>query len=255
MKILMVLTSHDRLGETGRRTGFWLEEFAAPYYVFKGAGAESDLASPAGGQPPVDPKSEEPQNQTPAIIRFKQDAAAQAATAHTAKLSSVVAGNYDAAFYPGGHGPIWDLAEDPQSIGLIDAIYSAGKPVVAVCHAPGVLRHTRTPDGAPLVKGKSRKRVGLTHVFQFLVEDSLKENGGDYSETRNWEPYVVVHGRLITGENPTSSESAACALESILSNLDEPATLASSDGGAAWVLVERESRRRLKPSESADSSE
>lgn len=248
MKILMVLTSHDQLGNTGRKTGFWLEEFAAPYYVFKDAGAEISLASPAGGQPPADPVSEEPQNQTPATIRFKQDGAAQAALAHTVKLSSVSDRDYDAVFYPGGHGPLWDLAEDPKSISLIEAIYAAGKPVAAVCHGPGVFRHTRAPEGTPLVKDKSvtgfsnseEEAVGLTHVVPFLVEDSLVQNGGRYSKAENWQPYVVVHRHLITGQNPASSEAAGRTLVSILTSLDEPGTLASSEGGAAWVFVKRE---------------
>lgn len=254
MKILMVLTSHDRLGDTGRKTGFWLEEFAAPYYVLKDNGAEIVLASPAGGQPPVDPKSEEPENQTPATTRFKMDNAARAAMAHTTKLSAIAAADYDAVFYPGGHGPLWDLAEDPKSIGLIETIYEAGKPVVTVCHAPEVLRHARTPDGVPLVKGKSvtgfsnseEAVVGLTHVVPFLVENSLIENGGDYSKTRNWQPYVVVHGRLITGQNPASSEPAARALVSILSDLDEPGTPVLPETGVAWVFVDRDWLRRPK---------
>jgi putative intracellular protease/amidase len=258
MKILMVLTSHDRLGhdslgDTGRKTGFWLEEFAAPYYVFKDAGADVTLASPAGGQPPVDPKSEELESQTPATIRFKLDRATQAAISNTAKLSSVVARDYDAAFYPGGHGPLWDLAEDPESIDVIETIYAAGKPVVAVSHGPGVFRYAR-PDGASLVEGKSvtgfsnaeEAAAGLTDVVPFLVEESLTNNGGDYSKARNGEPYVVVHGRLITGQNPASSEPAARALVAILSTLDEPGMLAASECAAAWILVEREWLRRVE---------
>jgi putative intracellular protease/amidase len=251
-KILMVLTSHEQLGNTGRKTGFWLEEFVAPYYVFKDAGADITLASPAGGQPPVDPKSKEPQNQTPATTRFKQDTAVHAALGHTMQLSSVEALDYDAIFYPGGHGPLWDLAEDPRSIGLIETTYAAGRPVVTVCHAPGVLRHTRAPDGAPLVRGKSitgfsnseEEAVGLTGVVPFLVEDSLIENGGDYSKTRNWQPYVVAHKRLITGQNPASSEPAARALLSILSGLDEGGTLASLEEEAAWIFVDDKWIRR-----------
>src|SRR4029450_9403955 len=177
-KILMVLTSHDRLGDTGRKTGFWLEEFAAPYYVFRGGGRDITLGSPKGGQPPVDPKSDEPENQTPATLRFKADKNAQAALANTMKLSMVSADDYDTVFYPGGHGPLWDLAEDRNSINLIETMFAAGKPVAAVCHAPGAFRHVKAPDGSPLVKGKSvtgfsnseEAAVGLTHVVPFLVE-------------------------------------------------------------------------------------
>jgi putative intracellular protease/amidase len=251
----MVLTSHDQLGNSGRKTGFWLEEFAAPYYVFKDAGAMVTLASPAGGQAPVDPRSEEPQNQTSATMRFKQDSAARAALAHTMTLSSVEAGDYDAIFYPGGHGPLWDLAEDPKSISLIETIYAAGKPVVTVCHAPNVLCHTREPGGAPLVKGKlvtgfsnsEEEAVGLTHVVPFLVENSLVENGGDYSKTRNWEPYVVADGCLITGQNPASSEPAAHALLSIRSSLDESRGLALWEREAPWVFVDQKWLRRPEP--------
>ena len=224
MHILIVLTSHDRLGDTGRKTGFWLEEFAAPYYVFRDAGAELTLASPRGGQPPLDPKSDEPGSQTPATIRFASDQAAKTALASTVRLSSVSAGDYEAVFYPGGHGPLWDLAEDQESIRLIEAMVGSGKPVAAVCHAPGVLRHARAPDGAPLVRGKSvtgfanteEAAVGLTTVVPFLVEDSLKQNGGVYSKTQDWQPYVVVDGNLITGQNPASSAEAAKALLSRL---------------------------------------
>jgi putative intracellular protease/amidase len=217
MKILMVMTSHDRLGDTGKRTGLWLEEFAAPYYVFQDAGADITLTSPKGGQPPVDPRSEEPNAQTPATIRFKQDKKAVTALAQTIMISSVSADDYDAVFYPGGHGPLWDLAEDPNSINLIDAIYAAGKIVAAVCHGPAVFRHTKAPDGSPLVKGKSvtgfsnaeEAAVGLTDVVPFLVEDMLKENGGIYSKAANWQPHVVVYGNLITGQNPASAEDGA----------------------------------------------
>jgi putative intracellular protease/amidase len=218
MKILMVLTSHDRLGDTGHKTGFWLEEFAAPYYVFADAGADITLASPKGGQPPVDPRSEEVQ--TPATLRFKQDKDAQAALAHTRKLAEVAADDYDAVFYPGGHGPLWDLAEDRHSIALIEAMYAAGKQVAAVCHGPAAFRHTKDRNGAPLVKGKpvtgfsnaEEAAVGLTHVVPFLVEDMLKQNGGLYSKADNWQPHVVVDGNLITGQNPASSAGGAKAL-------------------------------------------
>jgi putative intracellular protease/amidase len=220
MKILMVLTSHDQLGDTGKKTGFWLEEFAAPYFAFKDAGAQLTLASPKGGQPPLDPKSNEPDAQTAATERFRKDPAAQSALASTALLSSVRAEDYDAIFYPGGHGPLWDLAEDKISIALIEAFYQAGKPVAAVCHAPGVLRHVKDADGQPLVKGKrvtgftnsEEEAVQLTKVVPFLVEDMLKEKGGVYSKGADWASYVLTDGLLITGQNPASSEAAAEAL-------------------------------------------
>ena len=224
MNILMVLTSHDQLGNTGHKTGFWLEEFAAPYYVFKNAGATLTLASPLGGQPPLDPKSDDPSAQTEATTRFKQDPAAQQALAHTVKLETVDAAGFDAVFYPGGHGPLWDLAEDKKSIALIETMYAAGKPVAAVCHAPGVLRHAKAADGTPLVKGKSvagftnteEEAVQLTNVVPFLVEDMLKNNGGEYSKGADWQPYVVTAGNLITGQNPASSELAAKELLKML---------------------------------------
>jgi putative intracellular protease/amidase len=217
MKILIVLTSHDQLGNTGRKTGFWLEEFAAPYYVFKDAGATITLASPRGGQPPLDPKSDEPEFQTAATARFKADAASQAALAGTLKLSSIKADDYDAVFYPGGHGPLWDLAEDKNSIALIETMYAQGKLVSAVCHAPGVFRHAKSPDGSPLVQGKSvtgfsnseETAVGLTDVVPFLVEDELRKKGGNYSKVADWESYSVRDGNLITGQNPASSEAVA----------------------------------------------
>ncbi|WOD13884.1 type 1 glutamine amidotransferase domain-containing protein [Paraburkholderia kirstenboschensis] len=225
MKILVVLTSHDQLGDTGRKTGFWLEEFAAPYYVFKDAGVEMTLASPKGGQPPLDPRSDDPDSQTEATRRLKKDNEVQAALANTAKLSTVSAADYDAAFYPGGHGSLWDLAEDPQSIALIEAMYAAGKPVAAVCHAPGALRHAKLPDGFPLVRNKpvtgfadsEEAAVGLTDVVPFLVEKMLKKNGGKYSKGPDWQSHVVVAANLITGQNPASSEAAAEALLSRLS--------------------------------------
>lgn len=220
MKILMILTSHDKLGDTGKKTGFWLEEFAAPYYVFKDARAEITLASPKGGKPPLDPKSDDPDSQTEATVRFKQDQDAQTALNNTLKLSSVSAEDYDAVFYPGGHGPLWDLSEDPDSIALIEAMYAAGKPVAAVCHAPGVFRHTKAADGSPLVQGKSvtgfanteEAAVGLTDIVPFLVEDELKEKGGKYSKTDDWQPYAVSDRNLITGQNPASSEAGAKAV-------------------------------------------
>jgi putative intracellular protease/amidase len=220
MNILMVLTSHDQLGNTGHKTGFWLEEFAAPYYVFKDAGATLTLASPLGGQPPLDPKSDDAASQTDATRRFKADSAAQAALAATVKLQSLKATDFDAVFYPGGHGPLWDLAEDAASTALLDAMIAAGKPVAAVCHAPGVLRHARAPGGNPLVKGKhvtgftntEEAAAGLTKVVPFLVEDMLKGQGGQFSKAADWQPHVVVDGLLITGQNPASSEPAAKAL-------------------------------------------
>ena len=220
MNILMVLTSHDKLGNTGRKTGFWLEEFAAPYYAFKDAGAKITLASPLGGQPPLDPKSDEAASQTDTTRRFKADATAQAELASTAKLSSSRAADFDAVFYPGGHGPLWDLAEDVAPIGLIDAMIAAGKPLAAVCHAPGVLRHARAPDGRAPVQVKNvtgftnteEAAAGLTKVVPFLVEDMLKEHGGKFSKAADWQPHVVADGLLIAGQNPASSDAAAKAL-------------------------------------------
>lgn len=217
MKILMVLTSHDQLGDTGKKTGFWLEEFAAPYYAFLDAGAKLTLASPKGGQPPLDPKSDEPDAQTEATERFRKDTAAQAALASTIKLSAAQASDYDAVFYPGGHGPLWDLAEDKDSIALIETLYAAGKPVSAVCHAPGVLRHVRGADGAPLVKGKKvtgfsdseEAAVQLTDIVPFLVEVELKRLGGNYSKLADWQSYAVADGNLVTGQNPASSVAVA----------------------------------------------
>ena len=220
MKILMVLTSHDQLGNTGRKTGFWLEELAAPYYAFQDAGAEIVLASPKGGQPPLDPKSNEPSSQTDLTRRFEKDATAMAQLAATLRLDSVAQGEFDTVFYPGGHGPLWDLAEDQNSIALIEAFLAAGKPVALVCHAPGVLRHVKTPAGRPLVEGKKvtgftnseEAAVGLTEVVPFLVEDELKAKGGIYSKVDDWGVYVVTDGLLITGQNPASSGPAAKVL-------------------------------------------
>jgi len=220
MNVLMVLTSHDQLGNTGRKTGFWLEEFAAPYYAFKDAGAHVVLASPAGGQPPLDPKSDEPDFQTALTQRFKADPAAQQALASTVKLDSVKAGDFDAVFYPGGHGPLWDLAESPVSIALIEAFERAGKPISFVCHAPGALRHVKAVDGQPLVKGRrvsgftnsEEEGVGLTDVVPFLVEDEFKALGALYEKGPDWQPFVIEDGLLITGQNPASSEAVAHAL-------------------------------------------
>lgn len=224
MNILMVLTSHDQLGGTGKKTGFWLEEFAAPYYTLKEAGARLTVVSPKGGQPPLDPKSDEPDAQTAATKRFKADPEAQAVLANTGKLADVSAGDFDAVFYPGGHGPLWDLAEDRASIALIEAMIAAGKPVAAVCHAPGVLRHVNGPDGKPLVNSKKvtgftnteEEAVGLTKVVPFLVEDMLKEKGGMYSKLGDWQPYAITDGLLVTGQNPASSEVAAEQLLKLL---------------------------------------
>jgi putative intracellular protease/amidase len=217
MKIVMVLTSHSALGNTGKKTGFWLEEFAAPYFVFRDAGAAITLASPRGGQPPLDPKSDEPAAQTAATARFKQDAEAQSALAATVELSKVRVAEFDAVFYPGGHGPLWDLANDKHSIDLIESVYAAGKPVAFVCHAPGVLRNVKAKDGSPLVKGKhvtgfsdsEEDAVQLTNVVPFLVEDELKRLGGLYAKGPDWSSFVLVDGNLITGQNPASSVEAA----------------------------------------------
>jgi putative intracellular protease/amidase len=223
MKIAMVLTSHDQLGNTGRKTGFWLEEFAAPYFVFRDAGVELTLASPKGGQPPIDPKSDLPENQTPAMTRFKGDRVAQKALANTIALAEVRAADYDTVFYPGGHGPLWDLAESPVSIALLESFYLSGKPIALVCHAPGVLRHVMY-GGAPLVKGKrvtgftneEEAEVQLTKVVPFLVEDELKRLGARFEKVANWQPFSIVDGRLITGQNPASSARAAEDLMQLL---------------------------------------
>jgi putative intracellular protease/amidase len=220
MKILMVLTSHDQLGDSGNKTGFWLEEFATPYYVFRDAGAQITLASPAGGQPPVDPNSDAEDAQTDSTRRFRADAEAKAALADTRPLAQIDASEYDAVFYPGGHGPLWDLAEDKTSISLIERFWTAGKPVGTVCHAPGVLRHVRDSDGQPLVKGRDvtgfsnseEAAVGLTEVVPFLVEDELERLGGQYTRTDDWGSHVAVAGRLVTGQNPASSAATAQAL-------------------------------------------
>lgn len=224
MNILMVMTSHDQLGDTGKKTGLWLEEFAAPYYVFKDAGAAVTLVSPKGGQVPLDPKSDEPDSQTEATKRFKQDQEAQEALANTLPLANIHPDVYDAVFYPGGHGPLWDLSEDRDSILTIETLYDENKPVAAVCHAPGVFRHACRSDGKPLVEGKrvtgftntEEEAVQLTKIVPFLVEDSLKKKGGVYSKGPDWQPYVVIDGHLITGQNPASSEEAAKAVLKML---------------------------------------
>jgi putative intracellular protease/amidase len=224
MKILMVLTSHDKLGDTGKDTGFWLEEFAAPYYVFKDAGAEIVLASPKGGQPPLDPSSNTEDAQTAATDRFKKDDVAQAHLGSTEKLSDVSADEFDAIFYPGGHGPLWDLAEDKDSINLIETFNETDRPIGAVCHAPAVFIQTKGVDGEPLVKGKTvtaftnseEDAVELTDVVPFLVEDMLKANGGNFERADDWASFVVTDGKLVTGQNPASSEAAAEKLLELL---------------------------------------
>lgn len=223
MKIVMVLTSHDQLGDTGRKTGFWLEEFAAPYYVFRDAGVQLTLASPKGGHPPIDPKSDLPENQTPAMTRFKQDQAAQKALSQTVKLADVKSEDYDTVFYVGGHGPMWDLAESPVSIALLESFYNSGKVIALVCHSPGVLRHVKY-QGAPLVKDKhvtgftngEEEDVQLTKVVPFLVENELMRLGAIFEKRADWQPFSLVDGRLVTGQNPASSTSAAQALLKLL---------------------------------------
>src|SRR5450759_348214 len=224
MRILIVLTSHDQLGDTGEKTGFWLEEFATPYYVLKDAGAAITLASPKGGQPPLDPKSDLPENQTEATKRFRADKAAQAALANTKELADVSANDFDAVFYPGGHGPLWDLSDNATSIALIEAFVRADKPVAAVCDALAAVVNVRGKEGKYLVRGKrvtgftnaEEQAVGLTEVVPFLLEDRLKERGGVYSKGANWAPYAQVDGKLVTGQNPASSGSAAEALLKLL---------------------------------------
>ncbi len=225
MKILLVLTSHDRLGDTGRKTGFWLEELAAPYYVIKDAGAQITLASPKGGRPPLDPKSQDPSFQTDITRRFEKDADAERQLSETLRLENVKQEDYDTVFYPGGHGPLWDLAEDPNSVRLIESFLAAGKPVALVCHAPGVLRHVKTPWGKPLVEGKKvtgftngeEAGVGLTKVVPFLVEDELLRLGATFSKVKDWGVLTVKDELLITGQNPASSGPAAKVLIDALS--------------------------------------
>lgn len=224
MKVLMVLTSHSELGNTGHKTGFWIEEFAAPYYILKDAGVGITVASPQGGQPPIDPKSAEPSSQTEATRRFDQDQELQQLLSNTRKLSEVNAEDFDAVFYPGGHGPLWDLNKDRASIGLIEAFWKSKKPVAAVCHAPSVLLNARDENGNPIVKDRKvtgftndeEEAVQLTHVVPYLLEDELKNKGGRYSKKENWEPYVVTDGLLITGQNPASSAEAAQQLLGLL---------------------------------------
>ena len=225
MNILMVLTSHDRLGASDKKTGVWLEEFAAPYYAFKDAGANVALASPLGGQPPLDPRSDAPNFQTEDTHRFRADQAAEAILASTVKLSGVSANDYDAVFYAGGHGVMWDVAEDTASISLIETMFAANKPVAAVCHGSAVFRHPKAPDGAPLIRGKKvagftnteEAAVGLTEVVPYLVEDMLKQNGGTYSKAENFQSHVITDGNLVTGQNPASSKGVAAAVVNLLS--------------------------------------
>ena len=220
MKILIVLTSHSKLGDTGQKTGFWLEEFATPYYIFKDANVDVTLASPNGGEPPLDPKSDEPDFQTEATKRFKGDNDAQVELASTMKLSNISPDDFDAVFYAGGHGPLWDLAEDRNSIALIEKMYASGKPVAAVCHAPAVLRHAKAPNGSPLVQGKSvtgfsnseEDAVQLSKIVPFLLENELKAKGANYSKGDDWHPYAITDGNLITGQNPASSDPVAKAV-------------------------------------------
>lgn len=234
MKILQVLTSHDQLGNTGRKTGFWLEEGAAPYFVFRDAGVELTLASPKGGQPPIDPKSDLPENQTPAMARFKKDARALKDFANTIKLEDVKAEDFDTVFYTGGHGPMWDLAESAVSIALLESFYNSGKPIALVCHSPGVLRHVKY-KGEPLVKGKhvtgftngEEEEVQLTNVVPFLVEDELMRLGAIFEKVRNWQPHAVVDGHLITGQNPASSTSTAQNLMKMLGERKAAASASS----------------------------
>lgn len=224
MNILMILTSHDKLGDTGKKTGFWLEEFAAPYYVFEDAGATITLASPKGGQPPLDPSSDADDAQTEMTARFKADKNAQQQLASTVQLSSLASDDYDAIFYPGGHGPLWDLANDPDSILLIENFIASDRPVAAVCHAPAVFKKTKGTNGDPLVKGRNvtgftnseEEAVELTDVVPFLVEDMLKKNGGNYKRGEDWASFVVTDGLLITGQNPASSAEAAEKLVGLL---------------------------------------
>jgi putative intracellular protease/amidase len=235
MKVLMVITSHDQLGNTGKKTGFWLEELAAPYYVFKDAGVEITLASPKGGRPPLDPKSNEPESRTDLTLRFEKDAVAEAQLDKTLRLDSVRQEDFDTLFYPGGHGPMWDLAEDKNSVKLIEAFLAAGKRIAVVCNSTGALRHVRTPDGKPLVQCKEvtgftngeEADVGLTKVVPFLVEDEMLKLGAVFSKTANWAVHVVSDGLLITGQNPHSSGPAAKTLIAALNKKAKPAARAS----------------------------
>lgn len=228
MKILMVLTSHDKLGNTGKKTGFWLEEFAAPYYTFVDAGVNVTVASPKGGQPPLDPKSDTPEGKTELTERFKADKTAQHVLANTVKLADMKEKNFDAIFYPGGHGPMWDLTEDKNSIALIEAFYNAGKPIAAICHSPAVLHRVKI-NGEPIVKGKrvtgftdgEEEAVHLTKVVPFLVEDEMKRLGARFEKVANWKSFAITDGRLITGQNPASSREAAMQLLALLATPEQ----------------------------------
>lgn len=235
MKILMVITSHDQLGNTGRKTGFWLEELAAPYYVFKDSGAVVTLASPKGGRPPLDPKSNELGFRTELTLRFENDDEAEAQLDNTVRLDSVKQEDFDTVFYPGGHGPMWDLAEDENSIKLIESFLAAGKPIGIVCHSTGALRYINGPDGKLLVQGKEvtgftngeEEEVGLTKVVPFLVEDEMLKLGAVFSKKANWAPHVVSDGQLITGQNPHSSGPVANTLLAKLAEIGKATASAS----------------------------
>src|ERR1700753_299689 len=234
MKVLLVITSHDQLGNTGRKTGFWLEELAAPYYVFKDAGVELTLASPKGGRPPLDPKSNEPEFRTDLTLRFEKDTAAEAQLDKTLRLDSIKQEDFDSVFYPGGHGPMWDLAEDKHSIKLIESFIAAGKTIGIVCHSTGALHHVKAPEGKPLVQGKEvtgftngeGEEVALTQTVPFLVEDEMLRLGAIFSKTANWTPHVVQDGLLITGQNPHSSGPAAKALMAAVKQMVKPSVTA-----------------------------
>jgi putative intracellular protease/amidase len=236
MRVLMVITSHDQLGNTGRKTGFWLEELAAPYYVFKNAGVEITLASPKGGRPPLDPKSNEPEFRTDLTLRFENDAAAETQLDKTFRLDSVKPEDFDTVFYPGGHGPMWDLAEDKHSIKLIESFLAASKPIGIVCHSTGALRHVRMPDGKLLVQGKDvtgftngeEKEVGLTKVVPFLVEDEMLKLGAIFSKKANWEVHVVSDGLLTAGQNPHFSGAAAKTLMTAVKQMTKAAATAGA---------------------------
>ncbi|WP_297300126.1 type 1 glutamine amidotransferase domain-containing protein [uncultured Methylovirgula sp.] len=234
MKVLMVLTSHDQLGNTGRKTGFWLEELAAPYFVFKDAGVDITLASPKGGRPPLDPKSNEPEFRTDLTRRFENDATAEAQLDKSLRLAAVRQEDFDTVFYPGGHGPMWDLAEDENSIKLLESFIAAGKPIAVVCHSTGALRHVKRPDGKLLVEGKEvtgftdgeEEEMGLTKVVPFLVEDEMLKLGAIFSKVKDWGVHVVTAGELITGQNPASSGPAAHALMKVMNQRTAPARAA-----------------------------
>lgn len=228
MKILMVLTSHDQLGNTGRKTGFWLEELAAPYFIFRDAGVDITLASPKGGQPPLDPKSNEPDFQTEDTHRFEQDADATRMLANTVKLADIDQADHDSVFFPGGHGPLWDLTNDRHALSLIEDMLAADKPVALVCHAPGILTNVKAPNGGPIAKGRKvtgftnseEAAVQLVEVVPYLLEDVLKEQGADFSSTADWGVHVVQDGLLTTGQNPQSSRETAQSLLETLRQRD-----------------------------------